>query len=94
MNLLVREGRRNLRYKADKTSFLSIFETRSGFPEGMLGFSYTVWRKAAPCGGNPPSGTRGARSKLRHLDGTETDTAEWSHRNAVAQLCAIYAELY
>jgi hypothetical protein len=34
-------------------------------------------------GGNLPSPSETLREPVRHFDGTETDTAEWTHRNAL-----------
>ena len=34
-------------------------------------------------GGNLPSPSETLRERVRHFDGTETDTAEWTHRNAL-----------
>ena len=34
-------------------------------------------------GGNLPSPSETLRERIRHFDGTETDTAEWTHRNAL-----------
>ena len=34
----------------------------------------------------PGATTEGTSLRVRHFDGTETDTAEWTHRNALARL--------
>ncbi|MBW4570500.1 MAG: hypothetical protein KME31_21485 [Tolypothrix carrinoi HA7290-LM1] len=33
--------------------------------------------------------TEGTSLRVRHFDGTETDTAEWTHRNALPPPCPI-----
>ncbi|WP_445174374.1 hypothetical protein [Microcoleus sp.] len=40
-------------------------------------------------GGNLPSPSETLRERVRHFDGTETDTAELTHRNALPPPCPI-----
>jgi hypothetical protein len=46
--------------------------------------AFSSLRRTRSLTGTPHASTEGTSLRVRHFDGTQTDTAEWTHRNAVA----------